>query len=94
MTNLNNIHNHIIRIYGRVQGVGFRYYAHQAAVSYGITGYVCNESDGSVYIEAEGTPDQLSAFLQWCKKGPARAIVGDVKYFEGEVMNYQSFRIR
>jgi len=86
--------NIIIRVYGRVQGVGFRYYTHQAAVSMGISGYVSNESDGSVYIEAEGTSDQISVFLDWCKKGPARAVVSDIRYYEGQLMNYTSFRIR
>lgn len=94
MTDAQNRKSLTIRVYGRVQGVGFRYYTHQAAVSLGVSGYVSNVPDGSVLIEAEGTPDQLSDFLDWCSKGPARAMVSDVKHFEGPLANYQSFRIR
>lgn len=89
-----NKKNIIIRVFGRVQGVGFRYYAHQGAVSLGITGYVSNETDGSVYIEVEGPADKLSLFLDWCSRGPARAEITDIRHFEGPVVNYTSFRIR
>ena len=89
-----NKKNIIIRVYGRVQGVGFRYYAHQAAVSLDVSGYVCNETDGSVYIEAEGSTDNLPVFLEWCKRGPARAVISDIKHYEGPLMNYNSFIIR
>lgn len=86
--------NKIIRVYGRVQGVGFRYSALQIATSMGICGYVANESDGSVYIEAEGSADQLNQFIEWCRKGPARAVIQDVRHFPGQLMNYSSFTVR
>lgn len=86
--------NEIIRVYGRVQGVGFRYSAQRIASVMGISGYATNESDGSVYIEAEGTKEQVEQFIDWCRKGPSRAIVQDVKHFPGKLMNYTSFRIR
>ncbi len=40
---------------GRVQGVGFRYRAQHAAQEYGVTGWVRNEYDGTVSMEAQGT---------------------------------------
>ena len=43
-----------IRISGRVQGVGFRYNAREAAFHYGIKGFIRNQPNGDVYIEAEG----------------------------------------
>jgi len=43
-----------ITVKGRVQGVGFRYSAMEAAEELGIKGFVRNMPDGSVYIEAEG----------------------------------------
>ena len=43
-----------IRFRGKVQGVGFRYHAKNAASSLGLTGWVRNESDGSVYMEVQG----------------------------------------
>ncbi len=86
--------NEIVRVFGRVQGVGFRYSAQQTANAIGIFGIVTNESDGSVYIEAEGTPEQIRLFLDWCRRGPARANVRDVRHFPGKMMNYNSFRIK
>ncbi len=65
----------IIKVYGRVQGVGFRYYTHKKALELGITGFVKNRPDGSVYIEAEGKEDQLELFIRWCEDGPAWAHV-------------------
>lgn len=86
--------NEIIRVYGRVQGVRFRYSALQIATSMGICGYVANESDGSVYIEAEGSAEQLNQFIEWCRNGPSRAIIQEVRHFPGQLMNYNSFRVR
>ena len=60
------IRKHII-FYGRVQGVGFRYYAVQKANQLGLTGWVKNLYDGSVEMEVEGEEpliDQLIIFLQ------------------------------
>lgn len=58
----------IIREYltftGRVQGVGFRYRAKHAADSVGVTGWVTNEWDGSVVMEAQGTAEQINRVLK------------------------------
>jgi acylphosphatase len=51
------------RYTGRVQGVGFRFAAHQIAQSYAVTGFVKNVPDGSVEIVAEGMPEELDRFL-------------------------------
>ena len=48
---------------GTVQGVGFRYTARGIAASYAVTGYVRNESDGSVTLVAEGEHDEVKAFI-------------------------------
>ena len=55
-----------IYFYGRVQGVGFRYYAVQKAVQLGLAGWVRNRYDGSVEMEVEGAEtdiDQNILFL-------------------------------
>lgn len=44
------------RFTGRVQGVGFRYTARKLALEYGLTGYVKNETDGTVTMELQGNP--------------------------------------
>lgn len=65
-----------IVIGGRVQGVGFRYFALYKAEELDITGWVRNSPEGKVEIEASGEPQNLNTFIDWMKIGPARAITG------------------
>lgn len=75
------IRKHIV-FYGRVQGVGFRYYAVNKANQLGLTGWVKNLPDGTVEMEVQGEEpliDQLIIFLQnrtyiWIEKLAARSI--------------------
>ncbi|MBW8326182.1 MAG: acylphosphatase [Prolixibacteraceae bacterium] len=64
-----------ILIGGRVQGVGFRYFAQYKAEELQITGWVLNTPEGKVEIEAEGEQNNLATFIEWLKIGPARAVV-------------------
>ncbi|MBL8758107.1 MAG: acylphosphatase [Phycisphaerae bacterium] len=50
-----------VRYSGRVQGVGFRATARGIALRLGLTGWVRNEADGSVLLEAQGTPEAVAA---------------------------------
>ena len=54
---------------GWVQGVGFRYRCRHAAAAFGCTGWVCNESDGSVTLEIQGTPDAIDRVLEAVERG-------------------------
>ncbi|MFO7940141.1 MAG: acylphosphatase [Bacteroidales bacterium] len=83
-----------IQVYGRVQGVGFRYGAMQKARQLEIAGYVHNKVNGSVYIEAEGEYEALLSFLAWCKEGPSGARVEDVQWGEVPLSNYKHFSVR
>lgn len=67
--------NLTMKIYGDVQGVGFRDAAYWVARKLYIAGFVMNDPDGAVYIEAEGEEDALKEFLEWCRKGPITAKV-------------------
>jgi len=82
-----------INVSGRVQGVGFRYNAAREARNNGITGFVKNLSNGEVYIEAEGSRDNLRTFVEWCKKGPAFGYVESVNVDSYPPANYEDFRI-
>lgn len=53
---------------GRVQGVGFRYSAQYLAQGLGLTGWVRNEWDGTVIMEAQGTEEQLNQLIQMLKR--------------------------
>lgn len=87
------IHRDII-IYGRVQGVGYRFSARSFARKYSIKGFVRNLPDGSVYIEAEGNEDNVNYFISWCRQGPPGAIVDDLEISDGEMKNFSGFDIR
>ncbi|MBL7746807.1 MAG: acylphosphatase [Chitinophagaceae bacterium] len=67
-----------IIVSGKVQGVFYRQSTKEKALELGITGYVKNLPDGSVYVIATGTDEQLAALKTWCKKGPPRAIVDTI----------------
>lgn len=57
------IHHEIVYFSGRVQGVGFRYSALQAAKEFEVSGFVSNLPDGRVLLEAEGSPGEVGAFI-------------------------------
>ncbi|MCF8380866.1 MAG: acylphosphatase [Bacteroidales bacterium] len=82
-----------ITVKGRVQGVGFRQSAKSEARFLGINGLVKNLSNGDVYIEAEGSKDQLDKFLEWCSTGSRYGYVESVQFETGELKNYSGFNI-
>jgi acylphosphatase len=85
----------VVRIRGRVQGVGFRYAAIAEARHLGITGWVRNTHDGDVELVAEGSADRLRRLLTWCHTGPPGARVTQVapewRPFAGE---FEGFCLR
>lgn len=65
MKSKNIVRKHLL-FYGRVQGVGFRYYSVYKARELGLTGWVENLPSGSVEMEVQGEKekiDELIAFL-------------------------------
>jgi acylphosphatase len=82
-----------IVVKGRVQGVGFRWNAIKEATNLGITGYVKNLSDGDVYIEAEGTKEQLDRYVEWCRNGPGMSSVKSVDVEKTIPVNFTEFTI-
>lgn len=88
------IKHYNIRISGKVQNVGFRHATMKTASTFNVNGFVRNESDGTVYIEAEGEEAQLDQFLNWCHKGPSWARVEKVNYSESNPENYKDFTVR
>lgn len=83
-------------VYGQVQGVGFRFTTKHLADEVGISGIVRNENDGSVYIEAIGTDDQIEQFITEIAKGPSPSANVDrvtVEY-DNSLPNYGGFSER
>lgn len=80
---------------GRVQGVGFRYFAAHAASRLGLNGWVANERDGNVRCVAEGPRSDLETFLAELREGPPAAVVVDVRAAWGPVRGEgPGFRVR
>ncbi len=83
-----------VKIFGSVQGVFFRNSAQRKAREIGITGFVKNEPDGAVYMEAEGDEKALGQFLEWCKHGSESAKVEKVESSPGNVEGFSGFIIK
>jgi acylphosphatase len=83
-----------INVQGRVQGVWFRKYTLDKARSIGLTGFVKNNLDGAVYIEAEGDAEQLNEFINWLYRGSPLSRVTSVEYEKGSIENYDVFEVR
>lgn len=84
-----------IRVYGKVHGVFFRASTKERAEKLGLTGFVKNEPDGTVYLEAEGLPEALEQLEQWVHEGPARAKVEKVDVVElDELTGFKDFEVR
>jgi len=83
-----------IIVSGKVQGVFYRASAKEKADEWNIKGFVRNEPNGDVYIEAEGEEDMLYKFIKWCNIGPARAKVEKIEAIPGDLMGFTSFMIK
>jgi acylphosphatase len=94
-------YNHLMRVArrfkvsGRVQGVGFRYFALDAARREGVHGYVTNHDDGTVEAVAEGEAESVERFERALRRGPSRSRVEHVRVDESEPGGLQAgFEIR
>jgi acylphosphatase len=84
-----------VRITGRVQGVGFRNFTQMRARQLELTGWVRNEDDGSVRLEAEGPRGALEDLLDAVHDGPRMARVQAVDADWGDATDeFSSFRVR
>jgi len=84
-----------IVVTGKVQGVGYRYFAQMKAVQFGITGWVKNRSDGAVEMVTTGTKENLDLFIQEIRRGNPFSTVEQIEISEiSTVEKYQSFTIK
>lgn len=83
-----------ISVQGKVQGVAFRYYTLHKAIELNLSGFVRNQTDGSVYIEATGPEKDIEIFSLWCNYGPSRARVDTIDREIIEPNHQGTFQIR
>ncbi len=77
---------------GRVQGVGFRYFAQKTADLLGLAGYARNLNDGSVEVYAAGTKEKLDDFAGRLRQGPRWADVRGVDEQEAALERTSGFK--
>lgn len=82
-----------IRVSGKVQGVFFRASTKEKGLELSLKGFVRNEPDGSVYIEAEGEENNLTLFKEWCAHGPCHARVDHIDTKEAAPKGFNDFSI-
>lgn len=70
------------RVFGLVQGVGFRYFTQREASRLGLVGRASNLADGSVEVLAAGEAEQVASLLSWLDSGPRTASVERVQLEE------------
>ncbi|GAB5522097.1 MAG: acylphosphatase [Rhodothermales bacterium] len=80
---------------GRVQGVGFRYFTRSEARKLGLTGWVRNEPDGSVYLIAEGSRAALDTLVERLQIGPSMSRVQQLQLHWAKAGGtFSSFEVR
>ena len=83
-----------VEISGRVQGVGFRYWTEQAALRFGLDGWVRNLHDGRVEAVFAGEEARVTAMLDACRDGPRFSQVTDVAVYEHRDPVPEGFHVR
>lgn len=82
-----------ILLSGKVQGVYFRASTEKIATRIGVCGFVKNLPNGKVFIEAQGTEEQLQELINWCRLGPERARVDELSTAEIPLQEDSGFHI-
>ncbi len=78
---------------GRVQGVGFRFFAERAARDAGVNGWVRNRSDGTVETFVEGSVEAVARYLERLREGPGGSRVTALVEEEATLRGHVSFEI-
>lgn len=88
------VESYKITVTGRVQGVFFRASTRDKAMQLGLSGFVCNREDGSVFIQVEGEQSLIDELVDWCRIGPRNARVDRVEVERAEFFGFKNFEVR
>jgi len=84
-----------LKIYGKVQNVGYRFFLHRKAASRGLTGWVCNCEGDAVEAVLEGEKKKVEECLKECRKGPPLGRVEKTKIeWEKPTEEFKRFEVR
>ena len=82
----------VLRIHGKVQGVGYRFFATRVARRMGLKGWITNQRDGTVEAAVEGEKEAIDDWIQQLKEGPRYAEVTridqEAKEFTGKLPDF------
>jgi acylphosphatase len=81
-------------VQGRVQGVFFRDSVRERARAHGVSGWICNRSDGAVEAVLEGRSDNVERVVRFCRLGPRQARVDGVEIQDEAPEGLSGFEIR
>jgi acylphosphatase len=84
----------LVRIEGRVQGVGFRAFVERQAHVHGISGWVRNCSDGAVEALFCGDEESVTQMIEDCRKGPRLALVTKLATSDATEIVHHGFNVR
>lgn len=82
-----------VTVRGLVQGVSYRWATLQRAEQYRVTGWIRNQTDGSVSAHLEGSPDAVANLIAWMRHGPSGADVQELVEQQVEIMGHSSFEV-
>ena len=84
-----------VRVEGRVQGVGFRFFAAREAEGLGLRGYARNLAEGTVEVVATGDERSLQSFVELLRVGPRGARVDAIRKDDLDpIPEFEAFTIR
>ncbi|MEE2694805.1 MAG: acylphosphatase [Pseudomonadota bacterium] len=89
----NKSFNIFFKIFGRVQGVGYRVWTKRVAMKYSLNGWVKNCNDKTVECEVNGGKEEINNFVRECHKGPMLSSVKKILREERPNKQYKSFII-
>ncbi|MCX7905119.1 MAG: acylphosphatase [Elusimicrobiales bacterium] len=69
----------LIKIYGKVQGIGYRWFIYEKAIKYNLSGWVKNNPDGSVECAVKGIKDDIEKFIFEIKNEHPCAVVKNIE---------------
>ena len=81
-------------VHGRVQGVFFRDSVSERARAQGVSGWICNRSDGAVEAVLEGRTENVERVVRFCRAGPRQASVERIDVTDEEPEGLSGFEIR